>query len=113
MNDNNRDQSSPSDHASTEPPHLQPDHVYLRVIYLVTGDPRPPQNLGQVNLNTTVLALKARIQHDLPEHPPPSEQRLIYQGRPLLRNEATLREVLRLEVFSLQSRFLPVLTGIF
>ncbi|EXJ94898.1 hypothetical protein A1O1_00016 [Capronia coronata CBS 617.96] len=96
MNGNSREQSSSSDQPLSTSP-LQPDHVYLRVIYLVTGDPRPPLNLGQVDLGTTILALKNRIQNDLPEHPTPLEQRLIYQGRPLLRNEATLREVLRLE----------------
>ncbi|OAP65129.1 hypothetical protein AYL99_01101 [Fonsecaea erecta] len=74
-----------------------PDHVNLRIIYLVTGNPRPPHHLGRLDLNTTVLVLKEKIQSELPEHPSPSEQRLIYQGRPLLRNDANLREILRIE----------------
>lgn len=98
MSETNDNQASPSSHPPPEPSSLRPNHVYLRVIYLVTGNPRPPHNLGQVNLDTTVSALKDRIQNDLPEHPAPSEQRLIYQGRPLLRNESTLKEVLRLDV---------------
>ncbi|KAL2431500.1 hypothetical protein ABEF95_010038 [Exophiala dermatitidis] len=97
MSETNDNQASPSSHPPPEPSSLRPNHVYLRVIYLVTGNPRPPHNLGQVNLDTTVSALKDRIQNDLPEHPAPSEQRLIYQGRPLLRNESTLKEVLRLD----------------
>ncbi|KAL2413688.1 hypothetical protein ABEF95_010516 [Exophiala dermatitidis] len=97
MSEPNNNQSSPSSHPPPEPSSLRPNHVYLRVIYLVTGNPRPPHNLGQVDLDTTVSALKGRIQNDLPEHPAPSEQRLIYQGRPLLRNESTLKEVLRLD----------------
>ena len=68
------------------------------MIYLVTGNPRPPHSLGNVHLSTTIAALKDRIQSELPEHPSPSEQRLIYQGRPLLQNDASLRTILRIEV---------------
>ncbi|EXJ62267.1 hypothetical protein A1O7_02700 [Cladophialophora yegresii CBS 114405] len=88
--------SSPSPPPQGHPP-LEKDHVNLRVTYLVTGDPRPPHSLGNVHLNTTIADLRAKIRSELPEHPAPTEQRLIYQGRPLLRNEATLRDVLRIE----------------
>ena len=77
---------------------LEKDHVNLRMSYLVMGNPRPPHSLGNVHLNTTIQELKEKIQSELPEHPALGEQRLIYQGRPLLRNDATLRDVLRLEV---------------
>jgi hypothetical protein len=91
-----------SSSSPTPPPQgqlsLEKDHVNLRVTYLVTGNPRPPHSLGNVHLNTTIAGLRAKIQSELPEHPAPAEQRLIYQGRPLLRNEATLRDVLRIEV---------------
>lgn len=83
--------------SSSPPPPDSSDHVNLRVIYLLTGNPRPAHPLGRVSLNTTISSLKDRIQSELPEHPSPQLQRLIYQGRPLLRNEATLRQVLRLE----------------
>ncbi|ETI23870.1 hypothetical protein G647_05677 [Cladophialophora carrionii CBS 160.54] len=88
--------SSPSPPPQGQPP-LERDHVNLRVTYLVTGNPRPPHSLGSVHLNTTIAELRTKIQSELPEHPAPTEQRLIYQGRPLLRNEVTLRDVLRIE----------------
>ena len=84
--------------SSPTPPPLEKDHVNLRMTYLVTGNPRPPHSLGNVHLNTTIAELKGKIQTELPERPSPAEQRLIYQGRPLLRNDATLRDVLRIEV---------------
>jgi hypothetical protein len=96
MADNGVGASARTSSSSTPPPDSS-DHVNLRVIYLLTGNPRPPHPLGRVSLNTTVASLKDRIQSELPEHPSPQLQRLIYQGRPLLRNEATLRHVLRLE----------------
>ena len=107
--------SMDSSAASTPPPQAQPppekDHANLRVTYLITGNPRPPHSLGNVHLNTTVAALKAKIQSELPEHPSPSEQRLIYQGRPLLRNDASLRDVLRIEVSCQQYlRIITILT---
>lgn len=85
---------------SNEPPALivPPDHVNLRVVYLVTGNPRPPHSLGVLPVNTTVSALREQIQSELPEHPSPQRQRLIYHGRPLLRGDATLREVFRIQV---------------
>ena len=74
------------------------DHVNLRVTYLIAGNPRPPHDLGLMPASTTVAELKARLQQELLEHPHPHEQRLIYQGRPLMQSNATLREALRLEV---------------
>lgn len=94
----NMDDSNRASPPLSSPP--QPDHVNLRVTYLVTGNPRPPHSLGNIALNTTISTLKEKIRNGLPEHPSPSDQRLIYQGRPLLRNEATLRDVLRIEVCS-------------
>ena len=74
------------------------DHLQLRVTYLIAGNPRPPHDLGLVPASTTVAELKTRLQQELLEHPQPHEQRLIYQGRPLMQSTATLREALRLEV---------------
>jgi hypothetical protein len=88
---------SPSPSPQSQPTPAK-DHVDLRITYLVMGNPRPPHSLGNVPLNTTILELKQKIQSELPERPTLVEQRLIYQGRPLLRNDATLRDVLRLEV---------------
>lgn len=64
---------------------------------MVTGNPRPTHSLGRISLNTTVASLKDRIQAELPEHPTPQFQRLIYRGHALVRDGATLRQVLRLE----------------
>ncbi|ETN46310.1 uncharacterized protein HMPREF1541_00494 [Cyphellophora europaea CBS 101466] len=73
------------------------NHVNLRVTYLHAGNPRPPHNLGSVPTDTTIGALKIRLQAELLENPRPEEQRLIYQGRPLLQDAMSLREALRLE----------------
>ena len=75
-------------------------HIKLRVTYLIAGNPRPPHDLGLVAVSTTVGELKSRLQQELLEHPLPHEQRLIYQGRPLMNSSATLRDALRLEVCS-------------
>jgi hypothetical protein len=74
------------------------DHVNLRVTYLHAGNPRPPHSLGAVPISTTVGQLRNRLQNELLENPRPEEQRLIYQGRPLMNSSATLEEALRLEV---------------
>ena len=73
------------------------DHVNLRVTYLHAGNPRPPHTVGAIPATTTIGELKGRLQADLLEHPRPEEQRLIFQGRPLMQNDATLRQALRLE----------------
>lgn len=87
--------------ASPEPTTNSSTHdgnsVSLRVTYLHAGNPRPPHSLGSVSLDTTVSALKSRLQSELLETPAPEEQRLIYQGRPLLQDSMTLREALRIE----------------
>ncbi|MBV36330.1 MAG: hypothetical protein CMP47_12905 [Rickettsiales bacterium] len=97
MDNTGENASGPSSQPPSDAVSLPPDHVSLRVTYLVTGNPRPPHPLGVLPLTTSISTLKDKIQAELPEHPSPSEQRLIYQGRPLLRNDATLREVLRIE----------------
>ncbi|OQV04570.1 hypothetical protein CLAIMM_09430 [Cladophialophora immunda] len=74
--------SSPAPPQFPDLPPPDPDHVHLRTAYLVTGNPRPPHYLGSLSLNTTISALKEKIQSELPEHPSPSEQRLIYQAVP-------------------------------
>ena len=71
--------------------------VNLRVTYLHAGNPRPPHNLGLVAADTTIAALKARLQTELLETPAAEEQRLIYQGRPLLHDGMTLKEALRID----------------
>ncbi|KAK5198134.1 hypothetical protein LTR99_007618 [Exophiala xenobiotica] len=97
MDNSGENASGPASQPPTDAVSLPPDHVSLRVTYLVTGNPRPPHSLGVLPLTTTISTLKEKIQAELPEHPSPIEQRLIYQGRPLLQNDATLREVLRIE----------------
>jgi hypothetical protein len=98
MDNSGENASGPASQPPSDAVSLPPDHVSLRVTYLVTGNPRPPHSLGVLPLTTTISTLKDKIQAELPEHPSPVEQRLIYQGRPLLQNDATLREVLRIEV---------------
>ncbi|KAK4942600.1 hypothetical protein LTR10_017729 [Elasticomyces elasticus] len=99
--DNNSDTSAaPAQQPFSESASIPPDHVALRVTYMVTGNPRPPHSLGILPLSTSIATLKDKIKDELPEHPTPAEQRLIYQGRPLLRTDATLRDVLRIEVGS-------------
>lgn len=88
--------------APPDPPSQPPtsshdsNSVNLRVTYLHAGNPRPPHELGQVPVETTIGALKSRLQTELLETPRPQEQRLIYQGRPLLQDAMTLQEALRL-----------------
>jgi hypothetical protein len=83
------DNSTPSASAS--------DNLNLRVTYLHAGNPRPPHHVGAISTSTTIGDLKSKLQADLLEHPRPEEQRLIYQGRPLMDNTASLRDALRLD----------------
>ncbi|KAK6387180.1 hypothetical protein LTS17_000446 [Exophiala oligosperma] len=96
----NEQPSPPTSDEPTNSPMVPPNHLNLRVVYLVTGNPRPPHNIGILHVDTTVSALRERIQESLPEHPSPQHQRLIYHGRPLLRSDATLREVFRIQAGS-------------
>ena len=92
--------SSSNDHAIAEGASSssnQSDYLNLRVTYLHAGNPRPPHNVGAIAASTTIGQLKSKLEADLLEHPRPEEQRLIYQGRPLMQNDATLRDALRIE----------------
>ncbi|KAI1620685.1 hypothetical protein EDD37DRAFT_164829 [Exophiala viscosa] len=97
MDNNTTTPAAPSQQPFSDSVSIPPDHVALRVTYMVTGNPRPPHSLGNLPLSTSIAALKDKIKDELPEHPSPAEQRLIYQGRPLLRTDATLRDILRIE----------------
>ncbi|KPI38782.1 uncharacterized protein AB675_5805 [Cyphellophora attinorum] len=89
--------SSSNGASSAEPAPHSPDVVNLRITYLLGGNPRPPHNVGAVPADTTIGALRLRLQTELLETPTPQEQRLIYQGRPLLQDNQTLREALRID----------------
>lgn len=89
---------TPSTGAHAEGTLHQSNHVNLRVTYLHAGNPRPPHDVGAIPISTTIGELKSRLQTDLLERPRPEEQRLIYQGRPLMDGNVTLKEALRLEV---------------
>ncbi|KAF3391961.1 hypothetical protein DPV78_010637 [Talaromyces pinophilus] len=51
-------------------------------------------SLEKLSLSTTVGEVKNLIAPLAPNHPTPEQQRLIYRGRPLLNNNATLESVL-------------------
>ena len=74
-----------------------PDNVTIRIITLDHGDRAEDDLYLVLNLNTTVGALKERIQDGLSQRPAPDTQRLLYYGRPLLDNQASLRQILRQE----------------
>lgn len=74
-----------------------PDNVTVRVITLAHGDRTENDLYLVLNFDTTVGELKQRIRDGLSRHPLPETQRLLYYGRPLLENSATLRQVLRQE----------------
>ena len=84
---------------AASPPNTSPtEHVNLRVAYLRSdGNSVAPHSLGAVPVHRTIGELRSQLQQELPEHPQPEEQRLIYQGRALMQNDATLRQALRLE----------------
>ncbi|KAJ9662766.1 hypothetical protein H2198_001215 [Neophaeococcomyces mojaviensis] len=74
-----------------------PDNVTIRVITLAHGDRTENDLYLVLSPDTTVGALKERIHDGLSQHPALDTQRLLYYGRPLLDNQATLRHILRQE----------------
>lgn len=55
----------------------------------------PPSRftLENVPLSSTIAQLKGRIEQSFPNNPQASHQRLIYRGKPLTVDDATLRAV--------------------
>lgn len=76
----------------------QQDHISIRVITLAHGSEREADLYLVLSVTTKVGELKESLQQHLGQHPRPDHQRLIYQGRPLLDNNATLQSILRLDV---------------
>ncbi|KAK5945746.1 hypothetical protein PMZ80_002954 [Knufia obscura] len=90
--------------ASTNPPpspptntNPVPDNVTLRIVILAHGNRAEDDLYLVLSLDTTVGQLKQRIQDSLSHHPSPQLQRLIYQGRPLLDSNVSLRQTLRID----------------
>ena len=48
-------------------------------------------------VSTTIAEVKSRIRDTVETAPPPERQRLIYRGKPLLQESATLEDVLTRE----------------
>jgi len=78
-------------------PSADNDNVTLRIVVLAHGNRAEDDLYLIVALDTSVGQLKQRIQENLPQHPSPELQRLIYHGRPLLDANQPLRHVLRLD----------------
>ena len=68
------------------------DQVNLLIRSAVCNDDKKIE----ATLDWTVLEVKQQIEADVPQHPPPHDQRLVYAGK-LLQDASRLREVLRLE----------------
>ncbi|KAK5089519.1 hypothetical protein LTR24_006161 [Lithohypha guttulata] len=73
------------------------DNVTLRIVVLAHGNRAEDDLYLVLGLDTSVGQLKQRIRENLPQHPSPELQRLIYHGRPLLDSNTPLRQVLRLD----------------
>ncbi|KAI5286353.1 hypothetical protein KEM54_006854 [Ascosphaera aggregata] len=69
-------------------------------VNIVSPSAGVPDNfvLKNVKLTETVLGLKQRLNNELESHPTPSDQRLIYRGKPLLNDSDTLKTILRFDL---------------
>ena len=68
------------------------DQVNLLIRSAVCNDDKKIE----ATLDWSILKVKQQIEADVPQHPPPHDQRLVYAGK-LLQDASRLREVLRLE----------------
>lgn len=73
------------------------DNITVRIVVLAHGNRAEDDLYLVLGLDTSVGQLKQRIRENLPQHPSPELQRLIYHGRPLLDSNIPLRQVLRLD----------------
>ena len=73
------------------------DNITLRVVILAHGNRAEDDLFLVLSLDTTIEQLKLRIQESFSQHPPPENQRLIYQGRGLDVGNSSLRQILRVD----------------
>lgn len=80
----------PSDQQSDQPPPVYSrTHIELKIL----GPSHELRNgicFSDLPVTTTIAELKLRIQQELPSHPSPERQRLIYLGRVLQPDSETL-----------------------
>ena len=74
-------------------------HLTLHILSPSTDIPNRT-TLTDCTASTTVAELKAKICDNIPTRPAPERQRLIYRGRPLFQDNATLRDVFTQEAVS-------------
>ena len=68
--------------------------------------------LKDCTASTTVAELKVKISRAIPSQPAPERQRLIYRGRPLLQENATLKDIFTQEAVSYTILFMSYTDGI-
>lgn len=80
---------------------VKPKRIILNVLSNEVPD---KTTLDDCTASTTVAELKVKICSAVPSKPAPERQRLIYRGRPLFQDTATLRDVFTQEMVSLSRR---------
>ncbi|KAJ5615083.1 hypothetical protein N7537_000197 [Penicillium hordei] len=80
---------------SSSQPMLEGDTPSTITLHILCQSLPPPSRftLENVPLSSTIAQLKSRIEQSFPNNPQASHQRLIYRGKPLTVNDATLRAV--------------------
>ncbi|CAI7669461.1 unnamed protein product [Penicillium viridicatum] len=80
---------------SSSQPMLEGDTPSTITLHILCQSLPPPSRftLENVPLSSTIAQLKSRIEQSFPNNPQASHQRLIYRGKPLTVDDATLRAV--------------------
>ncbi|KAJ5407367.1 hypothetical protein N7465_008651 [Penicillium sp. CMV-2018d] len=80
---------------SSPQPMLEGDTPSTITLHILCQSLPPPSRftLENVPLSSTIAQLKSRIEQSFPNNPQASHQRLIYRGKPLTVDDATLRAV--------------------
>ena len=68
-------------------------NILLHVLSPAVEVPNSRLTFSAVSASTTIEELKKKIQDAISTKPSPERQRLIYRGKALVRNEASLQEV--------------------
>lgn len=85
---------------SSDQPATNPQTIALNVLSPSTEEVPNRLTFTDIPITTTIKALKERIQDAVPARPPLPRQRLIYQGKVLALEQATLKDVFGQEAVS-------------